>query len=162
MNTPFGTSVLFICSGNIFRSMTAEYALRACLDEKAALNVRSAGLVEAPHEIVDFVRDYLAQRAIDISAHVPRRLDPGMLAGADLAVAMDVTHRQRVEANFGRRLPLFSEVAQGVEVPMPDVDEVVDDWRNNPAEAIEYGHAVMDRIFDGMPGFIERLPAFLE
>ena len=153
--------MLFICSGNIFRSMTAEYALRAALGPGAGVRVQSAGMIDAPHEIVSFVRDYLAQQAIDISAHRPRRLERAMLDSADLAVAMDTRHRRQVEDSFGRRLPLFNEVAHGVAAPMPDVDEVIEDWRNNQQAAIEYGRSVMDGIFDGMPGFIERMPGFL-
>ena len=111
-------------------SKTAEYALRAALGPDSTLRVRSAGMIEAPHEILSFVREYLAQKSIDISAHMPRKLEPAMLAEADLAVAMDLRHRREVEQAFGHSLPLFSEVAHGVELAMPDVDEVVEDWRN--------------------------------
>jgi protein-tyrosine-phosphatase len=31
--------VLFVCTGNIFRSLTAEYALRAVLPENAGIHV---------------------------------------------------------------------------------------------------------------------------
>ena len=33
-------SILFVCTGNIFRSMTAEYALKARLDSRLLVTLR--------------------------------------------------------------------------------------------------------------------------
>jgi protein-tyrosine phosphatase len=41
-------SILFVCTGNIFRSMTAEYALKAMLDPRSPIRVSSAGTVALP------------------------------------------------------------------------------------------------------------------
>jgi len=112
------TQVLFICAGNIFRSMTAEYALRDALGE-GAVQVCSAGLVEAPHDVVSFVADYLHGRGIDVSKHQPRRLTREILNDASVAIAMDFAHRDAVQQQFGVTLPLFSEVSNGTETPMP-------------------------------------------
>jgi len=43
---------------------------------------------------------------------------------------------------------------------MPDVWEVVPDWRNNENAARRYGQSVMEKIFEGMPGFVERMSEF--
>ncbi len=155
------TNVLFVCTGNIFRSMTAEYALRAALDSGDSILVHSAGLIDAPHEVVQFVRDYLLRKEIDVSGHLPKVLKCEMLESADLAVAMDIEHRRQIQNEFGICLPLFSEVAYGTETPLPDVYEIVPDWRSNEIAAREYGWTVMDTIFDGMPGFISRMPGFI-
>lgn len=154
-------SILFICTGNIFRSMTAEVALKSALGPDAAYAVRSAGLIEAPHDVVFFVRDYVAERALDISRHLPTRLTEAMLDQADLAVAMGIEHRDRISKHFDRRLPLFSEVAYDTEEALRDVYEVVPDWRTNEIAAIEYGRSVMEYIVDGMPGFVRRMDAFM-
>lgn len=82
-----------------------------------------------------------------------------MIEQANLPVAMDLVHQREVLAKFGLHIPLFSEVAYGRISPLPDVDETVPDWRNNEAAAREYGWSVMDTIFDGMPGFLNRMPA---
>lgn len=155
------TTVLFVCTGNIFRSMTAEYALRTALDSCAQFHVHSAGLIDAPHEVVPFVKEYLLGRGIDISGHEAKRLSREMLDGADLAVAMDIEHRRQIEEAFALRLPLFGEVAYDTESPLLDVYEVVPDWRNNEAAAKEYGWSVMDTIFDGMNGFVTRMDWFI-
>ncbi|WP_282604920.1 low molecular weight phosphatase family protein [Pelagibius sp. Alg239-R121] len=154
-------SVLFICSGNIFRSMSAEYALKAHIAEDTTIAVASAGLNEATHEIIGFVRDHLRSKGIDISAHRPTQLTPALLDAAELPVAMGMEHRELIERNFGRRLPLFSEVAYGTEEALRDVWEVVPDWRRNEEAAAQYGCSVIDYIHDGMPGFLERMSRFI-
>ncbi|MGI9405926.1 MAG: low molecular weight phosphatase family protein [Hyphomicrobiaceae bacterium] len=151
------TSVLFICTGNIFRSMTAEYALRGV----APLAVSSAGLIDAPHEVLPFVRSHLTGKGVDIAEHQPRRLTQAILDDADVAVAMGTDHRDHVGEVHGRDIPLFSEVAFGKSEPLRDVWEVIPDWRNNDAEAHAYAWSLMDRIFDGMPQFVARMEDFV-
>ena len=141
--------------------MTAEFALRARLGSGADYNVRSAGLIEAPHEIVPFVKDYLAGRGVDVSQHHPTRLTGAMLNQADLGVAMGIEHRDRIAEEFDRLLPLFSDVAYQTVEPLLDVYEVVPDWRRNEVAAAAYGCSVMEYIFDGMQGFVSRMHSFI-
>lgn len=159
-------TVLFICSGNVFRSMSAEYGLRAVLAADATsdwgVDVASAGLEAGPHPVLDFVRDHLASRALNVSGHVPTRLTEDMLRGADLAVAMGAAHQTQIADAFGLQLPLFSEVAYGEVNPLPDVYEVVPDWRNNLDASVAYAQEVIDYICDGMAGFAERMEGFVE
>ena len=154
--------ILFICTGNIFRSMTAGFALKTALGADPAFDVRSAGLIEAPHEILPFVQNYLADKGHDTKGHQPTKLSAALLEQADLAVAMGTEHRDRIEEAFGRRLPLFSEIAYDKVEALLDVYEVVPDWRRNEAAATAYGCSVMDYIFDGMPGFVGRMGSYLD
>lgn len=154
------TRILFICNGNIFRSLTAEYALKFALGKTSEHEVRSAGLVPAPHEIVTFVHEYMEGRGIDISGHAPAQFTGSSLGTADLAVAMGTEHRDKIADLYGVRLPLFSEVAYGTVEPLLDVFEVVPDWRQNETEAAAYGCSLMDYIFDGMEGFIANMGTF--
>jgi Low molecular weight phosphotyrosine protein phosphatase len=55
-------SILFVCTGNIFRSLTAEYALKARLDPGSPLRVSSAGTVALPQDMHPDVHSYLVQR----------------------------------------------------------------------------------------------------
>ncbi|MFP6740163.1 MAG: hypothetical protein VCD33_00825 [Alphaproteobacteria bacterium] len=153
--------ILFICTGNIFRSMMAEYALRAKLGSNTGFRVRSAGLIDAPHEIVSFVTDHLATKSIDVSPHQPTRLTRTILDEASLAVAMGTEHRQQLSERFDHRASLFSEIAYGTEEPLLDVFEVVPDWQSNHDAAVAYGTWVIDYIIDGMPGFVDRMAAFM-
>jgi len=155
------TSVLFVCTGNIFRSMTAEYALKAALGPQEKIVVGSAGLIEAPHEIVPFVREYLSKRGVDISQHSPRKMDEQILSESDLVVAMDIEHRKQLLDKFDYKAPLFSELVDGSEKPLLDVYEVVDNWSENEEESRQYGWSVMDTIFSGMPGFVDRMSFYM-
>ena len=141
--------------------MTAEYAMRTNLGSDDNIVVRSAGLIQAPHEVASFVKEYLESKQIDIARHKPRVLDHIWLEAADLPVAMSTDHREKIAEQFGRHLPLFSEIAYGSEEPLRDVDEVVPNWRNNEAAAQEYAISVMDYIFDGMPCFLDRMNLLL-
>lgn len=98
-------TILFICTGNIFRSMTAEYALKSILAGGTEAHVHSAGLIEAPHEIVSFVKEYLLGKGIDVSDHQPRKITRAMLEQANLAVAMDLPHQREIFARFGGHIP---------------------------------------------------------
>jgi len=161
MNLPIGeTAILFVCTGNIFRSMTAEYSLKKILSPNQNIHVHSAGLIDAPHEIVPFVREYLWNKEIDISKHSPRQITEKMLLESNLVVAMDIEHREQLLDKFGYSAPLFSEVVDGTERPLLDVCDVVDNWLENEEKAKEYGWSVMDTIFAGMPGFVDRMSSY--
>jgi protein-tyrosine phosphatase len=43
--------VLFVCTGNIFRSLTAEYVLRRELGPNSRIVVASAGTDDYPHVV---------------------------------------------------------------------------------------------------------------
>lgn len=154
------SSVLFVCTGNIFRSMTAAYGLRAALGPERNIEVGSAGLQTPEHDVMPFVRTHLLARGLDVSGHRARPLTRAMLARAGLAIAMDFAHRRVVEERFGTRLPLFSEVAYDREEPMPDVQEAVPNWQEDFPAAVAYGTEVMDYILDGIPGFVTRMDSY--
>jgi protein-tyrosine phosphatase len=74
--------VLFVCTGNIFRSLTAEYALRRELGEGSGVVVASAGTEDYPYVVRQNVRDYLLSKGLDVSAHRRRTLTPQILGSA--------------------------------------------------------------------------------
>ncbi len=66
--------VLFVCTGNIFRSLTAEVALRHVLGAQCDILVASAGTEDFPHVVSPYVKDYLLARGLDVSRHCRRTL----------------------------------------------------------------------------------------
>ena len=136
--------VLFICTGNIFRSLTAEYALKAALTQTHDIAVSSAGTEDYPHVVWPVVRDYLREKGLDVSRHARRTLTRQILDGADLAVAMSTDHQAFVRAQFAREIPLYTEVCGLPPAPLLDVGEAVPDYATN----LEVGHAHMRRIID--------------
>src|SRR5262249_57865307 len=124
--------VLFVCTGNIFRSLTAEYALRNILSNGTDIVVASAGTENFPHVVSPLVRDYLVARGIDVSGHRRRTLTTQLLQEAGLVIAMSIEHRSFLAERFNRRgVPLFTEACGLSAEPLPDVEEAVVDYGTN-------------------------------
>jgi protein-tyrosine phosphatase len=94
-------SILVVCSGNICRSPVAEGLLRRGVQRRfgaEAPTVSSAGTIglegsPATSESVQAA----AERGVDISGHVARRLTDAMVEQADLVVCMAAEHRIAIE-----------------------------------------------------------------
>lgn len=149
--------VLFICTGNIFRSLAAEYALRAALGTTAGVAVSSAGTDDFPHVVRRAVREYLFTRGLDVTRHVRRTLTADILESATLPVAMSTEHHDFVRVRFSRTVPLFTEACGLAAEPLPDVDEVVPDFESKPAAALAHIRATIDRIIDLTPRLAARI-----
>ena len=151
--------ILFVCTGNIFRSLTAEYALRNALGSDSSIHISSAGTDDYPHVVKDIVRDYLASKGVDVSQHQRRTLTAAICDDATLIVAMSDDHQRFIRERFAREVPLFTQVCGlGVE-PLYDVDDVVPDFENNPVETLLHVQWTIDRILELTPRFVARLKA---
>lgn len=92
-------SILIVCTGNICRSPIAEGLLRHHLQARGVgdVQVASAGVSgwdgsPASTEAVEA----LAERGIDISSHLARRLGRQTIDSADLVIAMAEEHRREM------------------------------------------------------------------
>lgn len=149
--------VLFVCTGNIFRSLTAEYALRRELGPASALVVASAGTDDHPHVVRPNVRAYLASRGLDVSAHRRRTVTAEILAGAGLVVAMSTDHQRFLRERFGVQVPVFLEACGGACEALPDIEEVVLDYKTNAAAVDAHVRHTIDTIIELTPRFAARL-----
>jgi len=150
--------VLFVCTGNIFRSLTAEYALRDALGARRDIVVASAGTEDFPYVVRPLVRDYLLTRGLDVSAHRRRTLTREMLDEATLIVAMSTEHRVVLADQFDRRnVPLFTEACGMASEPLPDVEDVVQDYQTNAAAVGVHVRWTIDRIIELTPRLAGRL-----
>jgi protein-tyrosine phosphatase len=150
--------VLFVCTGNVFRSLTAEYALRRL---RADLAVASAGTSGRADVVPPEVADYLLAKGIDVRAHRRRTLTREILEQAHVVIAMSTDHRDFIRANFGRRVPLFLECCGDAPEGLLDLHEAISDFRTHRAAALAYLQGTIDRIVDGMPRFASRLDALI-
>jgi protein-tyrosine phosphatase len=141
--------VLFICTGNIFRSLSAEYALRLAAVDRQAISIASAGTAAEPKQIPLLVKQELTNRGADLAAHVPRRLTAELLNQATLPIAIAVDHQKFVKDQFALSIPLLNEMAYGDRSSIPDLWEVYPDWRERPAHIVEiYTRSTINHIFD--------------
>src|SRR5262249_47875340 len=147
----------FICTGNIFRSLTAEYGLRAALPKDSIVRVSSAGTEDYPHVVKDVVREYLSAKGLDVTFHARRTLTQEILTSATVPVAMSTEHRAFIRDSFAREAPLFTEICGLGAEPLPDVDEAVPDYESNPIAAATHVRFTIDRILSLTPKLAARI-----
>ncbi|GAB4546353.1 MAG: low molecular weight protein arginine phosphatase [Anaerolineales bacterium] len=124
------TSVLFVCTGNLYRSPVAAEMFRQLLRQDPARShweVDSAGTWTtngraAPSDAA------LAARSLglDISNHRAKMLDRQMIEAANLILVMSSNHLEalQVEFPFARsKIFLLAQAAQGMSYDIPDPAE---------------------------------------
>ena len=119
--------------------------------------VSSAGTDDYPHVVRPNVRDYLLARGLDVSAHRRRTVTAEMLAGAELVVAMSTDHQRFLREKFAVEAPVFLEACGGACEPLPDIEEVVLDYRTNVAAVDAHVRKTIDTIIDLTPRLAARL-----
>ena len=153
-------SILFVCTGNVFRSMAAEYALRAQLDRHSSYRIESAGIEAKTKSIHPVISNRLIQKGTNPSAHIPRLLTKKLVEQNDLIIAMGIGHREFIHKQFGLHVPLFNEVSLGEDTPILDLHEALPDWERDIDEARAYVESVIDHIWESVPALLARLPHF--
>ncbi|MEM4755737.1 MAG: hypothetical protein QW594_01250 [Candidatus Woesearchaeota archaeon] len=156
------TTILFVCTGNIFRSMSAQYLFEKYTKEHNISNYKasSAGInpiYPGPHPTT-----IATLQALGITLqHTPKKLQEQDIAQASLIIAMGFNHQAYIKAVYGIEVPLFLEVAYGQKESVRDVDETIPHWRNNPQATDEHIQKTIYLINDAMPQLISRIPLFL-
>jgi protein-tyrosine phosphatase len=154
-------SILFVCTGNIFRSMTAEYALKARLDPRSPIRVSSAGTMAIPQAVHPDVRAYIVQRGIDPSLHQQRKVSAELLRASDLVIAMSMDHQAFLVDTFQYRAPLFNEICHGRSEPLLDIWEAIPTWETDLDAARNYAFQVMEYIWASIPCLLQNLGTYL-
>jgi protein-tyrosine phosphatase len=153
-------SILFVCTGNIFRSVAAEYALRAQLGAQSTYRVGSAGIDAKPGTIHPVISNRLIKKGVDPSSHTPRLLTKQLVKQHDIIIAMGLGHREFIQKRFSLKVPLFNEVSFGEETPILDLHEALPNWERDIVEARAYIESVIDHIWEAVPELMTRLPDF--
>jgi protein-tyrosine-phosphatase len=154
--------VLFVCTGNIFRSLTAEHGLRHALQDRADIHVSSAGTVDFPHVVRPNVRDYLLAKGFDVSRHQRRTLTAALLRESHLVIAMSTDHRTYIRSRFGHPAALYLEACGEASEALPDIEEAVLDYRTNPAAVDAHVRATIERVLSLSHKLAARLDTLLD
>lgn len=90
--------ILYICTGNIFRSMSAEYLSKKYIQDHQIKNffVSSAGTSARPQRPFPRTLERLEFYGCDASGHKQTKISPELLTEQDLIICMAEHHRQRV------------------------------------------------------------------
>lgn len=153
--------ILFVCTGNIFRSLSAEFGMRAA-DTGGDFIFTSAGTAtKLRRNLRADVLDANADHGVDASIHVSRPLTQDIADGADLIVAMDETHQKHIREKFNRHAPLFLEISRGTAEGIPDLPDIIPDYKDRPDAARAYVKLAIDGIMAERPGFMANLHKFV-
>ena len=120
-------SVLFVCTGNQYRSPIAAAAfLEQLVNDgiQTQWQVTSAGTWtatghRAPKDAIEIARSF----GLNIEGHVTHVLDAKMLEEADLILVMEKGHKESIQFEFPfvqRKVHLLSDVAEGIPYDIPD------------------------------------------
>jgi len=155
-------TILFVCTGNIFRSLTAHRAVAALLAARADVAVASAGTVDYPHVVWPYVGGYLRRKGFDVSDHRRRTLTQAIMDESQLVIAMSTDHQDYIRAHFQREAPLFLEACGQRAEWLPDIHEVVADWESNPAATEAHIRLTIDRIIGLAPRIAANIDTLIE
>jgi protein-tyrosine phosphatase len=123
-------SVLFVCTGNLFRSPIAEACFRRYLQRSGAPKEwvtgsagtwTRTGVAPDPRTVLE------AQRlGLDIRAHRSRLINAELLSRYDLVLVMEAGQKEALQVEFPHlhdRVFLLSEVVDGISYDIPDPAE---------------------------------------
>lgn len=157
------THIMFVCTGNVFRSMSAEFALRSALPPHSNITVSSAGTRGRPEKALHpDVIDRLDQLGVtDHRTHIPRRLTEEFMKAADLTIAMNLDHQEFIRKNFNRETPNYMQIVTGKSQALLDLPDVIPDHRNHPKETRAFIYKTVDFIFENRDILLRNLERFL-
>ena len=126
--------ILFVCSGNVFRSLSAEYCLEKILKQKknTSWQVMSAGITAKPQPIDPKTRAVLKKCGIITIKHQQHKLNRRLLASATIVIPMAKNHLNFIQSKFGyTKAKLFNQVALGKRTSIWDIEDEVKDYATN-------------------------------
>jgi protein-tyrosine phosphatase len=154
--------LLFVCTGNIFRSLTADAALSRLLEGREDIQVSSAGTVDYPHEVRPYTREYLLAKGFDVSGHRRRTLTQAIVDESHLVVAMSTDHQATIKERFGRAVPLYLEVCGEAAEWLPDIEDVIPDYQTNRLAVEAHVRRTIDRIVGLAPRLADNIDVLMK
>ena len=126
--------VLFVCNGNVFRSISAEVLLKHYLNEHKikGWKVFSAGTMAKKQEIDPEVISELKMFGAKNLIHKPHKLNTSMLKKFDLVIAMSEDQIDFMKKKFNyTEAVLFNELVNNEKTSIWDVNDTVKDYLTN-------------------------------
>lgn len=149
--------VLFVCTQNAFRSMSAEYLAKKHAEDNQISDIEfsSAGTVASPQYPYQETVQRLKHYGVEVWNHRQRKLDVDMLEENDIVICMTRRHKRGVEL-LGYKAYLLNEIAYGKDTDL--MDDVESGKLSDSYEALEsFIHQTVDYIHDAMPYVIKNI-----
>lgn len=146
-------SILFVCTGNIFRSLSAEQGFKKYLADNNITDwdVDSAGTIATPQPVDPKTLETLCELGMDGSKHQQKKLTREMLNDYDIIVGMAKDHIEFMKTEFDYKYGiLFNELASNDKTSVRDIDDLPDCLTNRHAVEETLEHTVKE-IFEKVP-----------
>ena len=111
-------SVLFVCHGNICRSVSAEYILKYLTDNKYKIESRATSLEEIGNDIYPPMREVLIKHNIKLNRHYAKKITIDDYNNFDLIICFDENNL----SNLKRILPDTKKVRKLLD------KDILDPW----------------------------------
>ena len=156
-------NILFVCRGNVFRSLSAEYCLKKYLESVniKEIGVFSAGIEAIQQPVPRFILNQLSKLEIDASGHKQTKLEKEHLIEADLIVSMGINHKKYIERNFNYPSYLFNEICYEKITSVLDIHDAVPGWESRVKESRNHMKWTINYIHSSMPYFLENYKNFV-
>lgn len=149
--------LLFVCTGNIFRSMSAEYLAKKYIKDNKikGIEISSAGTIANPESPFSYTIKNLEKYWCDSSLHRQTKLTSEVLEDKDFVICMAQHHLDRVRELLYEWM-LFNFLAYGKKDDVMDEAEYEEKhWSYGDLE--DYVKTIVDYIHDAMPKIFEWL-----
>ncbi len=162
----FKYDVLFVCSGNINRSVMAQGILQAMLSRtrfKDHVQVHSAGTLDLPPSPAhEYTIKVCSENNIDVTRHVSRHLNKHMLENADVVIIMAMDHKYFIDKKYpqyAEKVVLLKQWHHRKKLILPSVSDPmgyeIDVYRETFAEIRKEIKRIMPYLLAGVKAFIE-------
>ena len=160
-------SILFVCTGNVFRSMSAEYCFKKHLSNQGIKNwkVNSAGIVAKRGAPID-PKTIKTLESIGIKEinHNQKRLTKHMLNSYNIIIAMSKNHLNFIKSKLGyKNALLFNELASNKKSSIMDIEDEIKDYKTNRKAVEKKIEETVKEIYKKTPALfknVSKLPDF--
>jgi protein-tyrosine phosphatase len=149
--------VLFVCTGNLCRSPSAEWFLGQRLSEHGPpdVMVESVGTLGTVSKVPSKLLQEGAPYGLDLSSHVPRRVEAATVARADMVIGMARTHAREIvladPSSFTKTFTLREIVRRGREHGHRRASESLAEWMEQISAGRRHADLIGDSPLDDIP-----------
>ncbi len=152
--------ILFVCSGNTFRSLSAHLLLEKYVEDNNIndLIVSSAG-TRMKSGLDPVVSETLKKYGVNAEKHTPHRITKKIVESYDLIISMAEEHKDYIKENFNKESVLFNKICHDEDSSVPDIKDVIKDYDKpeNRQKIEEHVHKIIKYIHDSIPLLVKNL-----